>query len=65
MKCWHCDTDLIWGGDNDIDEDEEEWSIVSNLSCPGCGSFVEVYYPKKQPKKDFIYVVVSLYNMIE
>ena len=47
MKCWHCNTELIWGGDHDIDEDEEEWSIVSNLSCPGCGSFVEVYYPKE------------------
>ena len=35
MNCWHCKTELIWGGDFDyedygIDRD----GIVSNLSCP-------------------------------
>ena len=22
MNCWHCNTELIWGGDHDVDEDE-------------------------------------------
>ena len=50
MKCWHCKTELIWGGDNDIEEEFEEFSMVTNLSCPKCGSFVEVYIPKEKEK---------------
>ena len=49
MNCWHCNTDLIWGGDHDV-EDSDEWSIVTNLTCPNCKSYVEVevYYPKEK-----------------
>ena len=43
MNCWHCDTELIWGGDHDT-EDNEDYDIVSNLSCPEWHSFVEVYH---------------------
>ena len=45
MNCWHCNTELIWGGDHDIEEENYEYSIVSNLSCPTCHCLVEVYYP--------------------
>ena len=52
MNCWHCDNKLIWGGDHDIDEDETylfgEYSIVTNLSCPECNSYVLVYYPREE-----------------
>ena len=49
MKFWHCKHELIWGGDHDIEEeDNEEYMMVSNLSCPQCDSFVEVYYPRKE-----------------
>ena len=44
MKCWHCDTELIWGGDHDI-EDDNHYDMVTNLSCPNCGAAVEVYRP--------------------
>ena len=47
MKCWTCNHELIWGGDNDT-EDDEEHSIVTNLSCPNCNSFVLVYHEKKK-----------------
>ena len=47
MDCWHCKHELIWGGDHDL-EMEEEYSIVTNLSCPQCGSYVEVYYPTEE-----------------
>jgi len=50
MKCWHCGTELIWGGDHDL-EDDETYIIVTNLSCPGCNSHIDVYYPR-QEKKD-------------
>ena len=43
MNCWHCDTELIWGGDHDV-EDNEDYDIVSNLSCPECNAYVEVYH---------------------
>jgi hypothetical protein len=27
MNCWHCGTELIWGGDHDM-EDNEEYDII-------------------------------------
>ena len=52
MNCWHCNTELIWGGDHDLEEENEDYSIVTNLSCPECHSFVEVYYPKGYKKQE-------------
>ena len=46
MNCWHCQTELIWGGDHDIEEENDFFSVVTNLSCPECGCHVEVYLPK-------------------
>ena len=46
MKCWHCNTELIWGGAHDL-EDNEEYDFVTNLSCPKCNAYVEVYHPKE------------------
>ena len=49
MNCWHCKTELIWGGDHDIEEEEwHEYSMVTNLSCPNCKCLVEVYLPKEK-----------------
>ena len=32
MNCWHCDTELIWGGDHDLDDYEDmEYDIVCLL----------------------------------
>jgi hypothetical protein len=30
MECWHCKTELIWGGDHDIDEEDENfiWKLT-------------------------------------
>ena len=47
MKCWHCNNELIWGGDHDIDEEDTEYMMVTNLSCTKCDSFVLVYLPKE------------------
>tara|TARA_B000000532_G_C18737746_1_gene349736 strand:+ start:430 stop:588 length:159 start_codon:yes stop_codon:yes gene_type:complete len=52
MNCWHCNTELIWGGDHDLEEENEEYQMVSNLSCPECNSFVEVYLPKEEKTID-------------
>lgn len=46
MNCWHCKTNLIWGGDEDCDE-EDAFSMVTNLSCPTCRSLILVYYPRE------------------
>ena len=55
MNCWHCNTQLIWNSDDDIDEDCEPWinahksfSMLTILACPKCDSMVEVYYPRKE-----------------
>ena len=53
MNCWVCNTELIWGGDHDLEEDETHFGghkIITNLSCPQCDAFVEVYHGKE--KKD-------------
>jgi len=47
MKCYHCNTELIWGGDHDISEEDEAYHLVTNLTCPNCESFVEVYMTKE------------------
>ena len=51
MNCWHCRTELIWGGDHDC-EDNEEYIMETNLSCPKCNSFVMVYLPKEEVTPD-------------
>jgi len=51
MKCYNCQTELIWGGDHD-DEDNEEHAIVTNLSCPNCGAFHLVYWGHKDKQED-------------
>ena len=49
MNCWCCGVKLIWGGDHDLEEDETHFGghrIITNLSCPQCEAFVEVYHGK-------------------
>lgn len=48
MDCYHCGTELIWGGDHDCSEDYNDFSVETNLSCPKCGSVVIVYFPKDE-----------------
>jgi transcription elongation factor Elf1 len=63
MKCYNCQSELIWGGDHDYEvpweENESEFSIITNLSCPNCGTYHEVYTPKELNFKD-IYNKVSI-----
>ena len=58
MNCWHCGHKLIWGGDHDL-EDEEEYSMVTNLSCPQCHSHVDVYFPREKSAKDSNIHIIS------
>jgi len=48
MKCWHCNTELVWGGDHD--SEDEEWCMETNLSCLECHSLVIVYLPRTEEK---------------
>ena len=52
MNCWHCKKELIWGGDHDT-EDNEDYDMVSNLSCPKCHCHVEVYHPSERLIKEY------------
>ena len=51
-KVWHCNTELIWGGDHDT-EDNEDYEIVSNLSCPKCHNAVDVWHPSEKLIKEY------------
>ena len=60
MNCYHCQSLLIWGGDfNYEDYALEGEGLVSNLSCPKCDAYVEVYLPlekneETRPTKEII-----------
>ena len=51
MKCWHCGTELTWGGDHmmeDLNDGEEsDYDFYTNLSCSNCHSYVEVFHYAK------------------
>jgi hypothetical protein len=34
MNCYNCNSELIWGGDHDIEEENEDYIMETNLSCP-------------------------------
>jgi len=48
VKCWHCRSEVIWSGDHDIGEEDEEYDMMTELSCPKCNSIIVVYYPKEE-----------------
>ena len=52
MECWYCSTKLIWGGDHDIDDEEFEHMIETNLTCPRCRAFVIVFYQESNWKRN-------------
>ena len=52
MKCWHCKTELIWGADHDI-EDDDTYDMVTNLHCPKCYCVIDVYYPSKKTIEEY------------
>lgn len=52
MNCWHCNTELIWGSDHDLEGESDEYCFLSILSCPKCDSMVEVYFPIQKENED-------------
>ena len=53
MNCWSCGNELIWGGDHDIEEENEYYDMVTNLSCPQCHCIVDVYHPSEKLIKEY------------
>ena len=47
LNCWHCKTELIWGIDHDVSDEEDYYKMRTCLHCPNCGSDVDVWYPKE------------------
>ena len=41
FTCPICEEPMIWGGDHDAETDEGQIVIISNHSCPKCGSYLE------------------------
>jgi len=31
MNCWHCNHELLWGGDHDIEEEDDCYSMETTL----------------------------------
>ena len=66
MNCWHCKSELIWGGDHSFeDHGLDSDGIVSNLSCPNCPVDVLVYYNTDE-EKDYDYGsrwVINVYGL--
>jgi len=53
MNCWHCNAELRWVGDHDVEElTDNNYTILSCLECPDCESWVEVYYPNPEKRKE-------------
>ena len=53
--CGICGTPLIWGSDFDFEDyGMGGEGIVSNYSCPNCGTYIEVFMPddKEEGAKD-------------
>jgi hypothetical protein len=48
MRCWYCDEQLIWGSDDQLDDDEGQYYLVTNLSCPKCDVSVMVTKPLEE-----------------
>ena len=44
MKCWHCQSDVIWGGDHSFEDYLLEGDgIVTNMSCSKCPANYLIY----------------------
>ena len=54
MNCWYCSTELIWGGDHDIIDEDSEFCMETNLSCPNsdCNAQVIMSLPKHNDGKN-------------
>tara|TARA_Y100000592_G_C5337316_1_gene252488 strand:- start:122 stop:283 length:162 start_codon:yes stop_codon:yes gene_type:complete len=50
MRCLYCGDQMIQGGDHDSDIGEE-FIMVSNFSCPKCGSFALFYFPNDEEEQ--------------
>tara|TARA_R110001592_G_scaffold39351_3_gene129578 strand:+ start:1803 stop:2024 length:222 start_codon:yes stop_codon:yes gene_type:complete len=53
INCPKCkDIKMIWGGDHDNDdENDKQYLIMSNFSCPNCKTIVYVNWSEKDGKR--------------
>jgi len=53
MKCWHCNSEVIWGGDHSYEDyGIPGEGIVSNHSCSKCPAMYEIYLPTGEPDEE-------------
>jgi formate dehydrogenase maturation protein FdhE len=50
MRCYNCESQLMWGGDTEDDAPDTEHTTVTNLTCSECNAFVLVYWGEKEEK---------------
>ena len=53
MRCYweNCGAVLTWGGDHDVTDENTEYSMETNLTCPECETFYLVFLPKEKKGK--------------
>ena len=61
MNCWHCNKELIWAADHDI-ENDEIYDMVTNLHCPKCYCAVDVYHPSEKLIKEYEDAKKKIFN---
>jgi hypothetical protein len=44
---------LIWGADHNIEAENEDYDMVTNLSCHKCYAVVDVYHPSEKLLKEY------------
>jgi len=52
MNCYYCDGELIWQAENDISNEDEDFSTQAILTCSKCHSLIEAYLPKEEAQYD-------------
>ena len=51
IKCYNCDSDMIWGNDFHFDEcGYVGEGIVTSFTCPKCDTYAEFVIPERNKK---------------
>jgi len=47
-----CGAEMFWTGDETVEDEFEEFSMMTLLTCPDCYSILEFYYAKERELLD-------------
>lgn len=44
MMCPKCGTEMVWGSDDDLSDEDSVANVSSNLACHNCNTIVVIYW---------------------